>query len=334
MKRRQPIRIPSEPLFLIDEMLELLLFYANGDDNLSQRSLTLRLINKKASQMILKFITKCNILGPLNHFISRLPNLTELNLYSTKITKETLLGLTALNSLKLSFSYATPTFLVDLSDRLTTLVINNGKIHITPLHFNKLTKLTSLSLQDNMYFAPFQNYSFVHLTRLELLGYNNIQDGDFIQMTALKSLKIDDNHGIYGKTLHLLSSLTDLSLSNASYIADDTVCQLTGLKSLSIFKNWNITLPTIKSLVNLTSLSWRSSNNKYIDEKELFKALPLLRHFNTNKERMDSDWYILLLFFFYNFSYNSTLSRYLESRDLKKYFQPLRLENEKNSRIS
>lgn len=294
MKRRQSVRkiqIPSEPLFLIDEMLELVLFYANGDDNLSQRSLTLRLINKKASQMVLKFITKCNILGPLNHFVSRLPNLTELNLYNKKITTETLLGLAALNSLKLSFSCATPTFLIDLSERLTTLAINNGRIRMEPSDFNKLTKLTSLSLQDNMYFSPRKNYSFVNLTRLELLGYNDVDDDYLLQMTALKSLKMDDNHNIYGKTLYLLTSLTDLSLSNSSRLYDDTLCQLTGLKSLSIFKNWQITLPTIKSLVNLTSLSWRSSNNKYIDEKELFKALPLLRHFNTNKERIDTDWY-------------------------------------------
>lgn len=314
-------------------MYELILFYANGDDaNLSLRSLTLRMINKKANEMVLRFITKCNILGPSNHFVSLLRNLTEINLYNSKIKIETLMGLTALNSIKLNSLYEENIFSTGLGGRLTNLAINNRHVQISPLHFRDFTRLTSLSLQDNIYFSPTRGHYFMNLTKLELLGYNDIQDRDFIQMTALKSLKIDNNLSIYGERLHLLPSLIDLSLSNSSNISDGTLSQLTNLTSLNLFKNWVITKPTLLSLVNLTSLSWRYGNSKHVDRKELYNSLPLLKHFNTNKENHhphnDFSFYNGMYeqshsFLYIYFSRDITLFRYRKNDDLIKYFQPI-----------
>ncbi len=263
----------QDTVLTLTELVCHILHFASDGGQLNGCTRHLALVNRLFCRSAREIITRCLILGPSDWILSRLPNLTELNLYDRRITTTALAQLNRLTHLRVRKKYESELdankSLLDSVPHLRTLEIYGSDTMIEGDAFTRLTRLDTLVLHDN--FMTVNAISRMEsLTRLELLGYSAIADDQFVMLTNLRSLSVSNARYISGtfsgQTLHALPSLTELSVRCCAITTPSIVC-LTQLQSLKLHNTPGIAkeliLSSLPKLTHFKSVQYDRSDVVY-----------------------------------------------------------------------
>lgn len=186
--------------------------------------------------------------------LRHLTQLTKLDLRTTAIGDDGLVGLTRLTSLDLSHTNTISNAALRALPHLTNLKLY-ANTRIASITLIALTGITALELSNTTQVRNCDLCLMTWLRRLALPGDGGITPSTLGRMTGLERLSLAGNKTIMGYGLSpLAASLTSLDLSNNYRIEDDVLRQMTSLTRLKLCFNVTISDASVSALTRLTEL--------------------------------------------------------------------------------
>lgn len=174
--------------------------------------------------------------------VSKLINLTCLNIYGSNITN---VGISSLHRLKALH--------IDKERTISSVDIQN-LTNLQQLGRNKIEKMAVSEIIESF------DEKIEEKTRLGNLFELKLMNNDLIKMKLLKKLKLHRNANITDEALSTATTLKTLILRDNAHISNKGIYTLINLQYLDITKNKVITDDALKKLVNLKTLLMRKNH--------------------------------------------------------------------------